>query len=269
MSRIFEHTDYRDILRNELKRRCRQNRRYSQTAFARDIKLRPNRLSEILTGKQGLSAKAAHSVANEMGLTEEECHFFSDLAQSVHGRRSVDRDTALLRIKKYKMNRVFENLHDDLLKVLTEWHHMAILELTRLKGFKNDKSWIARALRVSIKDINSAIKRLMRLNLLEESEKKLCPTRYEKVFRRGLPADLFRSFQLEILDKAKDAVLTQSPEDCINHSTLFCMDDERLGELQGMINRFAKESRTLIGSTSEKSAVYCLTTHLFRISSEV
>src|SRR5438128_1427996 len=92
-------SDYKTILKEELAARCRQNPRYSLRAFARDLKIAPSRLSEILNGKQGLSRPAADKIARALGYGASEIERFCDLVESVHARSKRDRDSARVRLK--------------------------------------------------------------------------------------------------------------------------------------------------------------------------
>ena len=91
-------TDYRAILQAELAGRCRQNGRYSLRAFARDLKLAPSRLCEILSGKQGLSRAGAERVAMALGLDPQATGFFCDLVDAHHARSRHDRELARERL---------------------------------------------------------------------------------------------------------------------------------------------------------------------------
>ena len=266
---VFRYTDYRDVLKEELRRRCRQNPRYSQGAFARDLDIRPNRLSEILKGKQGVSVKVAENLAERIGLKNEEKHFFCDLVQSVHARSRIDRDTANLRIQKYKTNRALQNLQDDVFRILTEWHHLALVELTRLNGFRNEATWIAKALRIPKDEVKISIERLVRVNLLERHESKLVATRYEKVFRAGLPADFFRTFQVQLLEKAKEALLSQCEEENFNQSQIMSLNQDDFCKIKEILDRNFKECRSIYNASDRRDAVYCLTTQLFQVSTDV
>ena len=75
---------YRSILKDELLRRIRQNPRYSLRAFARDLRLSPSRLSEVLSGKQGLSRQAAKAITERLGWRGSEAERFIDLVESQH-----------------------------------------------------------------------------------------------------------------------------------------------------------------------------------------
>ena len=50
---------------------------------------------------------------------------------------------------------------------IAEWYHFAILELTRLTEFRPDSRWIARVLDISVDEVNVALQRLIRLDLLD------------------------------------------------------------------------------------------------------
>ena len=67
------------------------------------------------------------------------------------------------------MSRVNEiqQLADDAARVIAEWYHYAILELTRLENIKPDSRWIARVLGITTDEVNLAVTRLLRLGLLE------------------------------------------------------------------------------------------------------
>lgn len=90
--------DYRIILRSELAERCKHNPNYSLRAFARDLGIAPSRVSEILSGKQGLSRKAALSIAERLGLSTEEAEAFADLVDCRHCRTLDGRERARRRL---------------------------------------------------------------------------------------------------------------------------------------------------------------------------
>jgi len=91
-------SDYREILTREFLKRNRANPRYSQHAFARLIGLGPSRLSEILSGKDGLSHARARSVAEKLRPGPEEARLFVDLAEARHARSRLAREAARARL---------------------------------------------------------------------------------------------------------------------------------------------------------------------------
>lgn len=91
--------NYRNILKAEFSKRLKRNQAYSQTSFARDLKISRSLLSEVLKGKHGLSRSAAIKISNNLGFSEVEREKFCDLVDSEHARSSTERKLAAERLK--------------------------------------------------------------------------------------------------------------------------------------------------------------------------
>lgn len=163
--------DYKTILKEELASRCRQNPRYSLRAFARDLKLAPSRLSEVLSGKQGLSRPAAERIAKALGYAPGDIERFCDLVESLHARSKKNRDSARLRLKKVGGDSTEIQLQADTVKLIADWYHFAILELTNIDGFRSESKWIAKRLGISEFEAQLALDRLQRLNLITQGRR--------------------------------------------------------------------------------------------------
>src|SRR4051794_16283214 len=120
---ISPQTDYRAVLKKELESRCRQSPGYSLRAFARDLKLAPSRLSEVLSGKQGLSRERARGIALCIGLADLETELFCDLVDAQHARAKVSRDLARIRIEKQQLDQAYLTIQDDAFQAIAEWYH--------------------------------------------------------------------------------------------------------------------------------------------------
>jgi transcriptional regulator with XRE-family HTH domain len=143
---------FRRFLQEELARRCARNPRYSLRAFARYLTLDHSTLSQLLRGRRRFTARTIERVGKRLSLSPPMITQFVERergpAESGTSRelRQLSRDAALS---------------------LSEWHHHAILELTRLASFKPDVRWISRVLDVPVDDVNVAVTRLARLRLLD------------------------------------------------------------------------------------------------------
>jgi len=60
-----------------------------------------------------------------------------------------------------------QRLAADTARVVSEWHHYALLELVGLENFRPDVTWIARVLGLGTDEVVLAIDRLVRLGLLD------------------------------------------------------------------------------------------------------
>ncbi|HVK62126.1 MAG TPA: TIGR02147 family protein, partial [Bdellovibrionales bacterium] len=176
MTQVTNYQDYRVYLKGVLEQRLRDNARYSLRAFARDLQVTPARLSEILNRKKGLSLEAATLMAKRLSLSEQETRFFCDLVQMADARSASAKKVAEIRIDREIQSQNFNTIQLDVFKVISDWHHFAILELTLVDGFRSDSAWIAKKLGISAHEVKAAIDRLVTLELLELKGKRLVKT---------------------------------------------------------------------------------------------
>jgi len=78
--RFSEQTSCRVILQQTLFSKQQKNKRYSLRAFARDLKISPSFLSEVLNGKYGISKQLANQIADRLGFNEDKRLHFCSLA---------------------------------------------------------------------------------------------------------------------------------------------------------------------------------------------
>lgn len=143
---------FRRVLQEELARRCARNPRYSLRAFARYLSIDHSTLSQLLRGRRRFTSRTIERVGKRLSLSPDMITQFID-----REREPTESWTS----------RELRQLSRDAALSLAEWHHHAILELTRLANFKPDVRWISRVLDVPVDDVNMAITRLARLGLLD------------------------------------------------------------------------------------------------------
>lgn len=264
MQQELASNDYKNILREELAARCRQNPRYSLRAFARDLKLAPSRLSEILSGKQGLSRSAAEGVAQALGYGQAESERFCDLVESLHARSRRNRETAKIRLKKHQTPTKANQLQLDAFKAISDWYHFAILELTNVEGFKSDHRWIAKYLGISEFEAQIAVDRLIRLNLLKLERGHWRLTNDQNNVPDDIPADSKRNFHTQILLRAKEAYVLQAPEEREFGAEIISIDKRQLGEAKKALRDFQHRfCRKMEGDADKKDGLYCLSVQFF------
>ena len=168
MTSILNYDDYRDVLKDEFSRRSRQNARYSQGAFARDLNIRPSRLSEVLNGKQGISSDVAKDVAKCLKLNKVEASHFVDLVESLHARSRASREAADGRLRRSRKDRgELSRNHSD--EFQGQWYHYALIELARLPQFRADVLWISQVLDISVEKVEKAVDDFIDLGLFAGS----------------------------------------------------------------------------------------------------
>ena len=128
---IYAHQDYRTFLRDLLAERQGRNKSYSLRAMARDLGLQPSHLSDLLKGLKGLSLSSTVRLARCLGLNAGEAEYFHILVQL--GDPALDPDSRDVLLQKARtlssQKATITDLSVDLFKAISDWYHLAILEL--------------------------------------------------------------------------------------------------------------------------------------------
>lgn len=255
---------YRAILQAEFSRRHAANARYSQRAFARDLAISQGRLSDILSAKQGLSPLRAVEVARRLGFSASETEHFRDLVAREHGRSQVERVGASARLKKVHATPRRKQLLEDTFRVVADWHHLAILELTKLAEFRSDPAWIASLLGISPYEAKLAVGRLRRLHLLHFAGDRVVATDVEMSLASSAPSESVRKFHRQIMLRAMEALELQDLETREFSAVIFAAKAASVAKLKAQMRRFVTE----IASEPSEGAdtLYCFSHQLFRVA---
>lgn len=259
--------DYRTLLKEELEGRLKRNPRYSLRSFARDLNLSSARVSEILRGKSGLSRDRALDIARRLGLNTVETDYFADLVDSAHARSKVKRELARIRIQKHVVP-FAQQIQMDAFKIVSDWYHFAILELTEVRGFKSDPLWIAQALGISAMEVKIALERLERLELIASHDGKLVATESFTASPDGVPSESIRKFHHQILEKAAIAIQIQPVEKRDFSSLTLAIDPTKLPEAKQRIKEFRRDFYRYMSGFKDKRSVYCLGVQFFDLTSQ-
>jgi uncharacterized protein (TIGR02147 family) len=257
--------DYRALLRRELAARSNANPRYSQRAFARDLRLRPNRLSEILNGKQGLSRASALAVAQRLGWSAGERERFCDLVDSRHARSPARRIEAQERVRKGATSPKQHVLADEIFQAIADWQHLAILELTTTRGFRADPAWIARRLAMPRAVAKGALERLERLGLVVRRGGELAAANEVDIAPGGVPSAAVRRFHAQVLEKAERALATQSVDEREVATAFIAVPADRYAEAAQAVQAFVRDFSQRFGAAGADE-LFSLGVQLFRLT---
>lgn len=255
--------DYRLILREELEMRCGKNPRYSLRAFARDLGITSSRLSEVLSGRYGLSRGAAQKVAQQLGWSDSEVNLFCDLVDAEHARAKQTRESARARLASSPPG--YQQLTLDAFQVISDWYHYAILELVAVEGFVNTPRWIAQRLNLSDHVVIAAVERLKRLELLEEKNGRLVATDAFTATPSDMPSSALKKFHQQLLEKALTALHLQSVEERDITHLVLAVDRAQLKDAKETIRKFRRSFDARYGRAQKKNSVYCLGITLFKL----
>jgi uncharacterized protein (TIGR02147 family) len=265
--------DYRQYLRERLEDRCQVNPRYSLRAFARDLKISSSRLSQVLQGKQGLSEQWAKKIAQRLGLSSPETEVFCTLVRASDARSKTQRRVAQIALETQQIRQEpSQTLQLDAFRVISDWYHFALLELTLLPSFKSEPAWIARKLGIARFEAEQAVERLKRLELLEDQRGRLVSSESHLFTGDGVPSDAIRKFNKQVLEKASRAIDLQTMEERDISTLTIAVAQSELPRFRELIKGFRKQMNHKSMEDAKKTSgnrpdeVYCLAVQFFRLT---
>jgi uncharacterized protein (TIGR02147 family) len=264
---LMNQTDYRNFLKGVLVERSAKNSAYSLRALARDLQVAPSSLSEVLKGSKHFSANMALQVAQRLGLTEDEQEYFLLLVQMATAKSPAMKDALQRRLKIVNPKAEVRDLSLELFKVVAEWYHFPILEMSQLTKFDFTPKSIAKKLGISAVEAELAIQRLVELELLEKDRHGI----YQKtdghvLAESGVPNSALRSFHKQMLAKASESVETQTPKEKVVGSETFAIDPALLDEAKQITDEYFMRMVRLARKSKKKTEIYHLGVQFFKIT---
>jgi uncharacterized protein (TIGR02147 family) len=247
---IFDHSDYRQVLKDLYDGRKKQDPKFSYRFIALKAGFKSaGFFSQILQGKTNISMSTALSLAAVFKLKAAEVEYFENLVQFNQAKTQSDRQhyfRKIISLKKCKL----KTLDERQFELFTKWYYLAVRELIGMIRFKGDFKQLAETLvpPISPAEAKEAVKVLEKLGLIQ-----LRPSGvYEKLDATLTTGDYWKSvaiaqFQVDTLDLAKGSYDRVDPADR-NHSTLtlsisngeYLWIKEEFGNLRKKILEMAK-----------------------------
>lgn len=260
--------NYRSILYEIYEERSSLNSTYSLRAFARDLKVSPSTLSEILNNKKGLSPKLAISIARNLKLPDWEVRYFCDLVTKEHAKSARDRKAAQVRLQTKGRENHVRLLSHKATKALTSWVDLAILELTHLKDFENNSLWVAKKLKVDESKILVSLERLFDAKLLvvDIATGKWIDASPLFSTTDGIPNESIRHFHKTILNLALQKIENTNIESRIVKSVIFSISQTNMPKAKKILDEAINQIVSLADeSQQEREDVMCFSSQLFSL----
>jgi uncharacterized protein (TIGR02147 family) len=260
--------DYRDILKEELDRRCALNPRYSLRAFARDLGIAPSRISEVLNGRRGISETAGARLARRLGLEGLVRDGFVASIAAQHGRGAARKAAAATRLERLdaKVREAADAAKPSYYRLA--WYNGAVLQLAKLKRVKLTVATIVERLGIRDYQAEMALRYLQRTGYLRQGEGRLVLGAAGRAEDAGRPTQHLRLQLSQMLDKAREAS-EALPEDHPDFpTTTLALDAQRVDELRALIGAFQHQVRLLAAQSRGRDRVYGLNLQLFRLDKE-
>lgn len=247
--------DFRVFLKSELMRRMAKNPRYSLRAFAKSLAVDHSTLSQILRFKRKISSTTCQEMCRALGLDAEAQQRFTNF---------LDQENQTEDLMK------FHQLRMDLFLMTSDWVHDAILELTRLKHFKSEISFVTKALGVSVEEAQTAVDRLLRLELLKIENGVWIDKSGDNsvLFEGAFTTPVLQAYQQKLLQKSIERV-DETPKTLRDHTSIvLAVDSSLLNEVKEKIKIFRRSLSQFLEEKSRGKAdqVYSMQISLFPLT---
>jgi uncharacterized protein (TIGR02147 family) len=261
-----ESTDVKEVLKGILLDRISQNSQYSLRAFARDLNISHSYLSQLINGRRGISAGQAVKMMKVLQLHgNERARFLGAVF------RSHEEGGAIVKAQGRRANKAAQAglvLEIDRFRLVSEWYHGAIVELTAIEGFKPNVGWIGKRLGIEPKTVKDAVQRLMRLGILNKDSGGWRRVHTQIDFPMSRADLATQKYHEQLIEKAKLALNSPSTadyeaRDITAHTA--AINPKRLPEAKKRVAAFRKKLMAYLGKGGV-SEVYQLNIQLFQLS---
>lgn len=252
--------------------RAEKNPSYSVRAFARSLGVSQTLLSLIFSNKRSLSVRQALRFATRLGMTQAEKTVWFEIVQRglpdlAKGRKRLQSVIEYNRTGETSSGppALWIDWDAERFQCLSQWYHVAIMDFSQVKGFRDDPEWIATKLGIHPLEAQDAIERLIRLGLMNRQNGKLAKTHRHLSLptKKSLPA--VREFHRQMSQKAIAELERDDPESYRRRKisgTTIAVRADRLEEAFRRIDRFRLEMADLL-SDGPADSLFHLNVQLF------
>lgn len=234
------------ILKSELRRRQLKNARYSQRSFARDLGIDAAILSKVFSKKYVPSLQLAEQMVLKLDVKQTTRRLFLE---------SVIKSRTKMVTEKFPASEVTTTrvISQDTFRVISDWYHYAILELTFTESFKPDTKWIARTLGIDEIDAAVALRRLVAIGLLKKTDDSYrktdtCLTTLD----RAKTTEAQKTYTKAMLLKAAESVDKHTLDERFMFGMTMAIDPALFPVAQMMIEKFINELCVTLESGRQK-----------------
>jgi uncharacterized protein (TIGR02147 family) len=236
------------LIRQFLRRKKDGQPGYSLRALARDLKVSPSFLSEVLSGKKNVPPKWIKPLSRLLDLDEIAVAELRALVAHSH-LRAAGAEGLLEAHEPKSLARVYDRsrpIGRKQLSALTKWYYVAVLDFLTLNGGPFNAEHMAKRLSLSPAAITEALGVLENLGLIAKNE----AGGYEKTdahirFPTSKSDPTVRNFHLQMIEKAKLELLRKT-EDAnfakrLIFGTTIAADEKHLAAIKKRLHVFMSE----------------------------
>lgn len=244
-----------------------RNPNFSQRAFAKRLGLSSGATSNLLNGKRKISKKMAEQLIERLALDpiEKESLLESFPPKTKESHSKEEKTGAKKLIKPVKRSKSEKKLSLDQFEIVANPLHFTLLSLLELKGLKPTLENLAQKLKKPIKEVQIALDRLERLDLIKRVGNKLIVTGEELASPDEVVSSAIKKHHVLSMEEAKESLLRDPLEKRDFTSQTLAISPDKLDEAKALIRNFGEQLAELLDE-GEKEEVYKINVQFFPIT---
>ena len=259
------YVNYQLLLKKELSERSANNKGYSLRAFARDLEIEPAQLSRVLKGKQNISVQSAQGIARKIFSTKKEQELFVALVALSLAKKPKQAEAAMNEVKKNSQaSKVLELSWID---VISDWYHVAIMDLLTLPRGPRSTPDLAKYLGITLHETSFALERLSELGLIRMERGAWRKTEMELRTPGGTPSAAIRRYHKQMLGKALESVDSQGINERLLFGRTMTINKRDLPQLEALTQEYLDLVRELSQDTRNCDSLYQINVQAFNLKS--
>ncbi len=258
------------ILAEILSERSTANPSYSLRAFARDLQVSPQQLSNVMNGHRGLGPVMAEKVVQRLGLDRNQKDLFLESLKAKFSKSKIQRKISKSKMKSIETLTTTKNLEMDLFKIISNWHHLTLVELIKITKTKSHTlSWFSKRLGIPEQEVKFSLERLERLNLITKVSKGWQAIQDVVIADKDISTDSVKNFHKQVLEKAMTALSFQNINERYGSSSTIPIKVKDLDLAKKMIQKFRIDFDEALSDTEDGEEVYGLSFQFFKLTNSI
>jgi len=270
MLSIYDYDSPREFLAATLVKKQAVNPRFSLRAWSKQLGLKgPTLLSRILKGERSITAKTCSTIGHSLKMDTRSQRYFEVLVLRSNSNTLEEKNLYENLLFTIRPNRELARVELESFRFISDWYHLAILELVETKGFVPQAAWIAQRLNNKITEVlaEKAFSRLVRLgfiNKLKDGSYQRCTEGQLQIRSRSRTLAIQRHHS-QVMDLAQKSLAEQSPNDRHLMGSMIPIAKENYPAVVDLIEEF--HQRILkFADYSKANEIYELSTQFFSLT---
>lgn len=259
-------TNAQTLLKENLSERVASNPAYSLRAFARDLGVSPQQLSNVMNGRKGLSEKMAAQLCAKLGITGREKELFQESVRAQFSRSKAGRVAAKAKLEHMSsVGGTTAHLEMDLFKTISHWYHFALIELIKLDGTQKP-AFYAKRLGIPENEVKLTFSRLERLELVSREGTRWMVNQDTVIADQGIPNEAVRNFHRQVMEKGMKALAFQTGDERYGSSSMIPIKVKSVKRAKELIQDFRMKFTDELSDQKQGEEIYGLSVQFFRMS---